>query len=220
MSETNRAIHESSQAGETTLPRRLQIAAALGNLVVGAVEAGVSLAGSAFSGVSDGVHNLIDSVTYWKQFENITGKLTEAQREQNRKVTYCALSIASLGLAAKAGFDLTTNHEADPHPLHAYAAGASLALNTILLGGMVRSARVHTMDSRDKRDIYKHFLGSDIPSSAIAVFGAIMHRYHMPNVEQIAAIGSGILSAWLFRPTRANLHHHHTYGHSHEHHET
>lgn len=194
---------------ETVALRRMQIAAALGNLTVGAVEAGVSLAVSAFSGVSDGVHNVIDSVTYWKQFENMIGRVTEKQRERNRKYTYYALSIASLGLAAKAGFDLAVDHEAEPHPLHAYAAGASLVLNATLLGGMIRSTRRCKADSRDKKDIYKHFLLSDMPSAAIAVFGALVHKYNLPNIEQMAAIGSGVLSAWLFRPTQKNMHHQH-----------
>lgn len=208
-------------SGEPAISRRMQLMTVVGNVAVGAVETGVSFASSALSGVADGAHNLIDGITYWKQFENLRGKLTEAQRQRNRRFTYTALSIASLGLAAKAGFDLAVDHEAEQHPLHVYAAGASLVLNMAILTGVGRAMQRNKLSDahstatvQDKKELYRHFLLSDMPSSAVAVFGALMHKYGLPNIEQGTAMAVGLLSAWAFRPTRKNMAHGHNHSHS------
>ncbi|HEU4914360.1 MAG TPA: hypothetical protein VFT16_03050 [Candidatus Saccharimonadales bacterium] len=217
--------HEQHQAVEL-VSRQMQIATVAGNLALGAVETVVSAASSAISGVSDGVHNILDGITYWKQFDNLRGGLTEEQRMRNRQVSYWLLSAASVALSAKAGVDFLSDHEAQPHPLHIYAAAGSLALNGAILGALANGARKNRHHGnpalgKDISATYKHFIVSDMPSSAIAVFGAFMYKQGMHNVEQLAAVSSSLLTAWFFRPTKKNVAHEHSHfmvcGHDHDH---
>jgi hypothetical protein len=218
--------------------RRAQLAAVVGNLVVGSVETVVSMASSALSGISDGFHNVFDGITYWKQFENLRGHLTEEQRQRNRRISYWLLSTTATVIGVKAGYDFVSGHEGEQHPLHIYAAAGSLALNGLVLGAVVRGVRtrngsVKSVDKEDVKGLLKHFLISDIPSSAIAVLGAVLYKNGLHNVEQaMTAIASGT-AAWIFRPTANNLkkgrdhnhfavcdHEEHDHSHDHHHRET
>jgi hypothetical protein len=208
--------YEHEHSDKELVSKRMQVATVVGNLALGAVETGVSLVSSAMSGVSDGIHNVLDGITYWKQFENLRGKLTSEQRLRNRRAGYWLLSSVSLGLSAKAGIDFVSGSEGDPHPLHVYAAAGSLALNATILVSLVRGMRHNPRSNdpefqKDKQALYRHFIVSDMPSSAIAVFGAFMYKHGLHNIEQLAAVGSGLLSAWFFRPTKKNVAHEHNH---------
>jgi hypothetical protein len=220
------------------LSRRAQIGCIVGNIAIGAVETTASFAAYAFSGVSDGIHNAMDAGAYWLQFKVAGGKLTETQERRYRKLSYWLLSGVSAGLASKVVVDMAMGYKGEPNAIHTYAAGASLALNAALLANMYRQERRRknleqgTTKSAAEKDIYKHFLQVDVPSSVVALFGAVTHRYGLPLAEQAATVLGCLYGVWAFRPTTKNLdncdhghsmsataaHHHDEHDHAHAHH--
>jgi hypothetical protein len=180
----------------------------LGNAAIGAAEL-VTGNFSTLSVASDGLHNVGDTVTYYMQAENILNpNLTERRRTKLRKLAHWIITTTSLGVSAKAGIDLSLDHESAPDPITVYAASASLALNGLMLArlrkGIRRKANAHT--SSHESDLTKHFLAVDMPSAGLAVAGAVLQRYSV-DVEHVAAIASGAVGAYAFRPTKANLAH-------------
>lgn len=208
------------------ISRRWQWATALGNAAIGACEL---LTGNlnTLSVASDGVHNLGgDAATYYIQAENIINpNLTQERRDRLRKIAHWLIAATSLGVSAKAGMDFAVDHESAPHPAAIYTAGASLALNGLMLASLRRGIRRKHGGKKTvyEKDLAKHFWAVDIPSAGLAVTGAALQKYNV-DIEQTAAVVSGLLGAYFFRPTKANLAHDHSHtgedhhhGHGHEH---
>jgi hypothetical protein len=190
----------------------------IGNGVIGAAEMAVGGLTSVLSVATDGVHNAADTFTYWLQSKNILDRgLTDAQRQRNRKIANWVIAATSLGFAAKAGTDLALDHDTERNVLNVYVAGASLALNTLMFAGLRRGIQRRKRQngnaelSHAEEDLKKHFLFSDMPSAALALVGATAHKYGVTDLEQTAAMASGVLSAYVFRPTKANLRHNHSH---------
>jgi len=94
-----------------------------------------------------------------------------------------------------------------------YTAGASLALNGILLArlheGMKRKPGQPTIF---ERVLSRHFWGVDIPSAVLAFTGALLQKHNV-DIEQGLAAANGILGAIVFRPTKKNMFGGHGHGH-------
>jgi hypothetical protein len=208
--------HAHHREAQPIISRRWQVAAIVGNAVVGAAEIAGGLAASAYSVVADGLHNGADVYTYWLQSKNLLQrhKLSEEKQQRNRKIAHWVLCATSVGVAAKAGVDLATDKESVHNTINIYTSAASVAFNGLLFAGLYRGIRRRKqaggggMDHLEK-DITKHFAYSDMPSAALALGGAYLHSKGMVGAEQMAAIASGVLSAAVFRPTKNNLAHDH-----------
>ncbi|MEK7153397.1 MAG: hypothetical protein AAB834_05595 [Patescibacteria group bacterium] len=149
------------------------------------------------------------------QAENVLNpNLSETQRARWRKIAHCVIAVSSLGVSAKAGVDLSLGHESEQHAAAIYTAGASLALNAFMLmrlrSGLKR--RDTRQVSAHEQDLSKHFWAIDIPSAGIALTGSILQKYDIGSIEQAAALVSGLIGTFAFRPTRANLAHTHEVG--------
>jgi divalent metal cation (Fe/Co/Zn/Cd) transporter len=179
----------------------------LGNAAIGTCEL-ISGGFSTLAVTSDGLHNVGDTATYYMQSENILNpNLSERRRTRMRKLAHWAIAATSLGVSAKAGVDLGLNHESTPDPMTVYTAGASLAMNSLMLARLRQGRRKRTGHaSVHEHDLAKHFWAVDIPSAALAFAGAILQKYNV-EIEQVAAIASGAVGAYAFRPTRKNLAH-------------
>lgn len=214
--------HSHPHAPELPISQQWKWMTVLGNAAVGAAELATGNI-STLSVGSDGLHNAADVATYYMQAENILNpNLSEQRRMRLRTAAHWIIAATSLGVSVKAGVDLSVSHENTPQPATLYAAVASLGLNGLMLARLRRGVRrAHSgHQSGHERDLAKHFWAVDIPSAALAVAGAALQRYHV-HIEQVAAIASGLVGAYAFRPTRANLSHncldhsHGTAGHAH-----
>lgn len=167
--------------------------------------------------IADGLHNVGDAASYYMQAENVLNKeLSEQKRQRMRKISYWLIAASSLGISAKAGVEIPLGGEEAPNPLGIYTAGASLALSGLLLASMQRKKRKradqrphhhhHGHDDVHEHDLAKHFWKVDIPSASLAVAGAALQKYNV-DASHIAAIISGGVGAWAFRPTKKNLDH-------------
>lgn len=223
MAETLHSPNHNHPEHEPVITKRWKWLTVLGNAAIGAAEL-VTGNVSTLSVASDGLHNVGDTATYYMQAENILNpNLTEQRRKRMRKIAHWAIALTSLGVSAKAGVDLVSDQEHVPNPSTIYAAYASLALNGLMLArlqrGMRRKKSQHT---EYEHDIAKHFWAVDIPSAGLAVAGAALQKYNV-DIEQTAAIASGLVGAYAFRPTEKNLAHNcldhdHGHGHGHGHH--
>jgi hypothetical protein len=180
----------------------------IGNAAIGACELATGNLAT-LSVASDGLHNVGDTATYYMQAENIVNpNLSDQRRQKLRKVSHCIIAASSLGISIKAGFDMAHDHESAQNVGTIYAAAASLALNGLMLNrfrsGVRRRAINHT--STYEKDLSKHFWAVDIPSAALALAGSVLQRYNV-GIEQTAALASGLVGAFAFRPTKANLSH-------------
>lgn len=180
----------------------------LGNAAIGLSELATGSL-STMSVTADGLHNVGDTATYYMQAENILDpNKTEQKQTRLRKTAHWLIAATSLGVSAKAGIDLSLDQESAPHAATIYTASASLALNSLMLArlrkGIRHKRRGH--ESVYERDLSKHFWAVDIPSASLAVAGAALQHYNV-EIEQVAAVASGIVGAYAFRPTKANLAH-------------
>lgn len=179
----------------------------LGNAAIGACEVALGYGSSAFSVAADGVHNLGDVVTYREQIENVSNEhRSEARRNRTRKLCHWVIALTSLGVGAKAGYDLSTSHESAWDATNMYVAGASLALSGTLYARLHQQLKHIKDKSPHMKDLAKHFWGVDIPSAGLALAGAALQRYSVP-MEQVLGVANGALGAYVFRPTRGNLDH-------------
>jgi hypothetical protein len=209
---------------EPIISQRWKWATVLGNAAIGTAELATgNLSTLAVAG--DGVHNVGDMATYYMQAEGALKPTMDVEKQQRmRKISHWIIATTSLGLSAKAGIDLGLGHEDAAHSATLYAAGASLALNGVLLTRLQRGIRNKTTEqSVHERDLSKHFWKVDIPSASLAVVGASLQKYNVA-IEQVAAVASGLIGAYAFRPTKANLGHNclgHLFGETdgHEHHD-
>lgn len=217
MSEHHAHHHGHGHNAETQpiISRRWQITTVLGNAVVGAAELAGGLAASAYSVVADGVHNGADVYTYWLQSKNLLQrhKLSQEKQQRNRKIAHWVLCATSVGVAAKAGVDLAIDKESAHNAMNIYSSAASVVFNGMLFAGLYRGIRRKQADGQVmdhlEKDITKHFAFSDMPSAALALGGAYLQSKGLMGAEQMAAIASGALSAYVFRPTKKNLAHDH-----------
>lgn len=218
MSEHHPHHHVHNHANETKpiISRRWQITTVLGNAVVGAAELAGGLASAAYSVVADGVHNGADVYTYWLQSKNLLQRhaLSQERQQRNRKIAHWVLCATSAGVAAKAGVDLAIDKESVHNTMNIYSSAASVAFNGLLFAGLYRGIRSRKQASGQgmdhlEKDITKHFALSDMPSAALALGGAYAQSKGLMGAEQMAAVASGALSAYVFRPTKNNLAHDH-----------
>jgi hypothetical protein len=210
--------HQHHDDHEPVISQRWKWMTVLGNAAIGAAELATGNF-STMSVTSDGLHNVGDTATYYMQAENILDKKkSEKKRQQLRKIAHWMIAATSLGVTVKAGIDLALDQESAPHAATMYAAGASLALNGVMLARLRKGVRRKKNDeSVYEHDLSKHFWAVDIPSAALAVAGAGLQKYNV-NVEQVLAAASGIVGAYAFRPTKANMAHNCLdQSHSHEH---
>lgn len=178
----------------------------IGNAVIGTAELATGNI-STLAVAGDGVHNVGDTVTYYMQAEGaIRPEMHPKKQERMRKISHWIIAASSLGISMKAGVDLGLDHEESAHSASVYAAGASLALNGLLLTRLRKGLRAKKHHNVHEHDLSKHFWKVDIPSAGLAVLGASLQKYAV-NAEQVAAIASGLIGAWAFRPTKANLAH-------------
>lgn len=199
--------HHHHHEHEPVISKRWKWLTVLGNAAIGAAEL-VTGNLSTLSVASDGLHNVGDTATYYIQAENILNpNLTERRKKKMRKLAHWAIALTSLGVSAKAGYDLALDQEHAPNPTTIYAAYASLALNGLMLARLRRGMRNKgSHHSEHEHDIAKHFWAVDIPSAGLAVAGAALQRYNV-DIEQAAAVASGLVGAYAFRPTEKNLTH-------------
>lgn len=183
-----------------------------GNVILGVGEV---LTGSVntLAVTADGLHNLGDAATYYMQSEALLNtKMSEEKRQKQRKLAHWIIAATSAGMSIKAGMDIPFGHEEDPSILSLYTASASLALNGLLLAKLQRNKKNRTQSIKHshhhahEHDLTKHFWAVDIPSAGLAVAGAALQKYNV-DISQAAAIASGLLGTWAFRPTKKNLAH-------------
>jgi hypothetical protein len=201
--------HDHSHAEqEPIISQRWKWMTVLGNAAIGLSELATGNF-STMSVTSDGLHNVGDTATYYMQAENILNpNLTEQRRSRLRKIAHWAIAATSLGVSVKAGVDLSFDHESSPDVATMYASGASLALNGLMLARLRKGIRRkrRSLETVYEHDLSKHFWAIDIPSAGLAVAGAALQHYNV-DIEQVAAITSGVIGAYAFRPTEANLAH-------------
>lgn len=211
--------HHDEHEHEPVISERWKWATVLGNAAIGACEL-ITGGSSTLSVTSDGLHNVGDTVTYYMQAENVLNPHTpEVRRQRSRKIAHWIIAGSSALIGAKAGIDLAIDRESTPDPVTIYAASASLMLNGFLLqrfrkGMHQKRKRKDGHVSADEHDLSKHFWAVDIPSAGLALAGAALQRYNV-DIEQAAAVASGAVGVYAFRPTEANLTHNCLDGHSH-----
>lgn len=169
--------------------------------------------------IVDGVHNIGDAATYETQGENVLvhqhGE-DEAHLLRRRRISHSIIASGSLAVGIVAAVEFATKTE---HLLHNYsiaAAAASVAINTGLavkpLKGAWQRRRGGIRLTDSEHDIVKHFTHVDLPSAALALTGALMHKYNLNisghGAEHAAAMLSSGLGVWAFRPSTENLLHH------------
>jgi hypothetical protein len=213
----NHHLHEHSEQAPA-ITERWKWLTVLGNAAIGTAEL---LTGntSALSVAADGLHNVGDTGTYYMQAETVLNRsMPEEKRTRWRKAAHWIIAASSLGVSVKAGADLALDHESAVNPFAVYTAGASLLLNGWLLGRLRKGIRQTEYVSNGDRDLLKHFWAVDMPSAALAVLGVMTHGVSTA-AEQALAVASGLVGAYAFRPTEANLTHGHCLdGHSHHDH--
>lgn len=189
----------------------------LGNAAIGACEL-VTGNMTTLSVTADGLHNVGDAATYYMQSENILNEgLDNDRKDRLRKLSHYIIAASSLGIGAKAGYDLAAGQEYAESAFAIYTASASLALNGLMFARLRRGIhKGHNHTTVYEKDLLKHFLAIDIPSAALAVSGALLQKYSI-HIEQVAAIASGLVGAIAFRPTKKNLSHN-CLDHDHWHH--
>lgn len=212
-------MHVTPAAEEAAISPRWKWATVLGNAAIGTAELATgNLSTLAVAG--DGLHNVGDSVTYYMQADGaLRPDMAPEKQQRMRKISHWIIAASSLGISMKAGVDLGLNHEDSTHSASLYAAGASLALNGLLLTRLRKGLKGKKHHNVHEQDLSKHFWKVDIPSASLAVVGAGLQKYNV-QAEQVAAIVSGLIGAWAFRPTKANLGHNcmgHLFGEEHEH---
>ena len=213
----------------TILQSKIITATIVGNALIGSAEL-LTGGGSTLSVTAVGIHNAGDAATYYLQTENILNpNLSEERVAKRRKIAHAIIAALSLSVAAKAGYDLTFDDTSSHNPTAVYSAIASLALNSLLMTtlyrGINRRKREGNLTSHEK-DLTKHLWANDVPSAALAVGGAVAQKYGVETIEPIAAVASGLVGAYAFRPTAKNLEHEncvkhdHSHGHGHGHRDT
>jgi hypothetical protein len=218
-----------ASAEQAAISHNWKWATVLGNAVIGTAELTTGNI-STLAVAGDGLHNVGDSATYYMQAEGaLRPDMAPEKQQRMRKISHWIIAASSLGISMKAGIDLGLNHEDSAHSASIYAAGASLALNGLLLTRLRKGLKAKKHHNVHEQDLSKHFWKVDIPSAGLAVVGASLQKYNV-DIEQVAAVASGLIGAWAFRPTKANLGHNcmghlfgeddehdHDHSHAHEH---
>lgn len=216
--------HEHNHSGKAAISRVWQVAAVTGNAAIGALElvtgAGASGA-STMAVVGDGLHNLGDAATYWAQTNDVRKGIAhggEAETKRRRFI-FSAIAASSLWVAVQGGMDIAQHdeHNSDHNDLALAAAGASVALNGMLAAHLVAGTR-RTRNERGgnhcqhENDLLTH-IAIDSFSAVAGLAGAVAQRYNFDiagvGIDNAAAMASGVVGAWAFRPTTSNLSHIH-----------
>ncbi len=214
--------NEEDERSTPIISRKWQAATIAGNALIGAAEL-ASGGGTTLSVTADGIHNAGDAATYYLQTENILNpSLPEERIARRRKIAHTIIAALSLSVAVKAGYDLSFDEDISHNPTAIYSAGASLALNSLLMATLYRGInrrRKEGILTPHEKDLTKHLWAIDVPSAALAVGGAVAQKYGIDTVEPIAAVASGLVGAYAFRPTEKNLEHENCVKHDHAHHD-
>lgn len=199
--------HEHHHAGEPVISHRWKWATVLGNAAIGTAELATGNL-STMSVAGDGIHNVGDMVTYYMQAEGALKPNMSVEKQQRmRKISHWILCTTSLGISMKTGIDMGLDNEHAGHTANIYSSGASLALNGVLLHRLRKGIKGKTSaQTVHERDLLKHFWKIDIPSASLAVAGAVLQKYNV-SIEQTAAVLTGLIGGWAFRPTKKNLEH-------------
>lgn len=207
--------------------RRFKLPVIFGNIAIGAAE--VLTGGSgALAVTTDGVHNVGDAISYAAQFEADETK-NKRKIKRLRKFGHWVIASSSLMVGSKAMYDIATHADHNTHSASLFAATASVAFNGYLARGIIPVVKEHGWKrlTGAQRDIVKHFAAVDAPSSVLAVGGAIAANAGANYASSTAAVVSGAIGAYVFRPTKKNLeephvcashtgHHHHSHHDTHE----
>ncbi len=196
---------------ETAVSKSWVRSAYIGNLALGAAEL-VTGNTATLSVAVDGVHNVGDGIAYKMQGDDILSDSTDIARLQSRrKAVYWIISASSALVGVKAGLDLSQDISHEANNASMYAAGASLLFNGALFARFRQGVK-RRRDPQDsvlarvkEHDLHKHFIGFDIPSAGLALFGVAAQRHGMEYTEQAAAAFSSLLGLYHFRPTKWNL---------------
>ncbi len=208
--QTELAYSDAEQSQLITKP--LKNTLVYGNLLLGAAEL---LAGqnNSLSVTVDGVHNATDGITYNMQGNDILNHHDNIGRlQRRRKVAHWMIAASSAAVGMKAGLDLHYDVVHESSTASMYVAGASLLFNGALFSRLRQNIRHRRQELGTdiamvrERDLTKHFMKLDLPSSVLAVGGILAQRQGFDNLEQMAAMISAGLGMWHFRPSRHNLH--------------
>lgn len=180
------------------------------NLSVGLAE--IASAGTETMSVAvDGLHNLGDTASYWFQTQNILDRnISKEKRDKRRKLVYGIIFASSLLASGKSVVDLESNKDAKQNQNVIYPAASSVILNSSLFISLAirirRKSKEYILSHHDL-DLIKHSI-LDSTSSVLALSGTILQQADFSKAENIAALTSGLLGAYMFRPTNKNLHNH------------
>lgn len=214
--------HEHSKA--TRFDRNLAV---WGNAVVG-VASMVATGLSSMSVFNDGLHSTAEVGAYGLQFKSLHEEDPE-RRMRNKRIVYSVLFASGVLGTIKPLKDLVDGVDHTATGVELTAASASLALNATLgvrlaINNGVRGIRDFKKLSGELKDIARHFILFDMPSSLIAVGGAAIQN-SSSRAEQFAGAVSGAIAAYAFLPTKKKLahgscldpNHVHDHGHAHDH---
>lgn len=170
--------------------------------------------------LADALHNAGDAYTYHIQCENVLDnkQLDESKINKRRKIAHSIIAGGSLAVATTATYELLNNVNEEIGYGTIAVAGLSVAFNSLVATKPLRAVLSRRDNghghSHSEKDILKHIGLVDMPSSVLALGGALAQKYNVDlagmSVEHLSAIASGGLGAYAFRPTEKNLH-----GHSH-----
>lgn len=192
-----------------------------GNLAIGAAEL---LAGrwDTLAVTADAVHNVGDAVTYHQQCQSVIEHHGLDRREhpehlaRRRRWSHTIICLGSAGVASAAIYELIDKVDHQTGWLAVGVAAASVAFNGFVSIKPLKNLRRSRKERKStvyEKDIVKHLALVDMPSSVLALGGSLAQKYNLDiaclDTHQLAAIASGMIGAYAFRPTRRNLSHDH-----------
>lgn len=225
---------ESGDERQTIMTRALRLGyvatngvASLVELVAGTLSGNVAVA-------VDGAHGSAEIFLGNTQMKD--AHETDHVSDRRRKAIYITLCSIASGAACIAGVETThivqlgaSSPMLDSVGLGAAAvsAGSGLTAAGIIVkrvrekyGAFFRNKNQHTRIEGTEKDVVKHIVKYDAPSSAMAFISGMarvinqgLHTkgrgFDYELIEHLAGVASGAWGAFLFRPTKANLEHHH-----------
>lgn len=204
--------------------------ASICELGLGIVTGNVALA-------ADGLHGSAEIVIGNEQMKD-AHEHAVVDGSRRKKISSALFGASLVGSAVAAGelLDYWNPGIHDPRidALGMFAAGvaclsAGIASSSILrkvrtkYGRIMDGIHLNKVISPTERDVVNHVARLDLPSSALALgatsLGFVANTYAVKNgalplledAQSSIGIGMGLWGAWLFRPTKKNLHHTHTY---------
>lgn len=182
-------------------------ATVLGNLTLGVLGTWFGVDSGSLSEAALGVHDTGDALVFHEHIENASNEdRTEEKRERRRKLSQWAISLSCLGISAKAGYDIMTDHEGTPTLMNGLLAGASMGLSGTLYASLHYRMKQAGVASIHTKELAKHFLFVDLPSAALALGGVALQHAGLFAIEQHLAVASGLMGAAAFNPFSGHNH--------------